>query len=127
MTFERQDAILRRFFDAIGTGHISIVEAIYHPDAVIWHSNDNATQSVSENLPVLRWVARSISGLSYDEIRRVPMDSGQVLQTHVLRGRGPNGKDLAFYAAIVFTFDEAGRITRLEEYLDSGQVAVLNA
>ncbi len=125
MNFEQKDAILNRFFAAISAGDLETVAATYHPDARIWHNNDNAEQSVAENLPVLRWVSRNIAGLDYAEVRRSAMESGQVLQQHVLRGRAPNGKDLNVVAAIIFTFDDDGRITRLEEYLDSAQVAVL--
>lgn len=127
MTFEEQCAVLDRMFAAIPAGDVEAVKAIYHPDCAIWHNNDNVTQGVAENLRVLSWVGRNIKGLSYDEIRRTPMDTGQVIQQHVLHGAGPNGKPLNFVACIVFTFDDAGHISGLEEYLDSAQVAVLNS
>lgn len=119
--------ILDQFFAAIPKGQIETVKATYHPDCVIWHSNDNATQTVAENLPVLGWVAKNIKGIRYEEIVRTPMDTGQVIQQHVLRGVGPSGKELNIVACIVFTFTDDGRIIRLEEYLDSAQVAVLRA
>lgn len=127
MEFKDKVTVLNRFFAAIPAGDLETVKAIYHPDAAIWHNDDNKVQTVAENLPVLRWVARNIEGLVYDEIRRNAMDSGQVVQRHVLRGKAPNGRTLALRGAIVFTFDDDGRITRLEEYLDSVQVAVLRA
>ncbi len=117
--------ILDEFFAAIPNGDIEKVKATYHPDCAIWHSNDNATQTVAENLPVLGWVSRNIKDIRYDEINRTAMDTGQVIQQHVLRGVGPSGKELNIVACIVFTFSDDGRITRLEEYLDSAQVAVL--
>lgn len=118
--------ILERFFAAIQAADLATVEAIYHPGCVIWHNHDNATQTVAENLPVLAWVSRKIRDVSYDEVRRTPMASGQVVQEHVLHGTAPNGKTLAIAACIVFSFSEDGRIIRLEEYLDSAQVAVLS-
>jgi len=127
MDFAAQDAVLSRFFGAISSGDRAAVESTYHPDGVIWHNNDNATQTVAENLRTLSWVMRNIAGLRYDEVRRAPMGGNQVVQQHVLRGSGPNGKPLEVPACIVFTFSDDGRILRLEEYLDSAQVAVLRA
>lgn len=126
MDFSQKDAILTRFFAALTTGDIATVAATYHPEAAIWHNNDNVSQGVEDNLRTLGWVSKNIKGLSYDDIRRTAMDDGRVIQEHVLHGAGPNGKPLAFVACILFTFDEDGRITRLEEYLDSAPVAVLS-
>ena len=41
-----------RFFAAIPKGDLEAVRAIYAPDAQIWHNNDQATQSVEENLQI---------------------------------------------------------------------------
>ena len=112
-----------RFFAAIPKGDLDSVRAIYAPDAVIWHNNDQATQNVEQNLQVLAWVAKNIAGLRYEEIRRHVTPSGFV-QQHVLRGTAPNGKPLELPACILCTVKN-GRITRLDEYLDSAQLAVL--
>ena len=120
-------AVLDRFFAAIQAADIAVVESIYHPECVIWHNNDNLTQGVEDNLRTLGWVSKNIKELSYDDIRRTPMESGQVVQEHVLHGVAPNGKSVAVVACIVFSFSEDERITRLEEYLDSAQVAVISA
>lgn len=112
-----------RFFAAIPKGDLATVRAIYAPDALIWHNNDQVTQSVEQNLQVLAWVTKNISGLRYEEVRRHVTPSGFV-QQHVLRGTAPNGKSLEVPACILCTV-EGGRITRLDEYLDSAQVAVL--
>ncbi len=114
-----------RFFAAIPKGDVGTVRAIYAPDAVIWHNDDQIPQSVEQNLRVLSWVAKNISGLRYEEIRRHVTASGFV-QQHVLRGIAPNGKPLEVPACILCTVKD-GRITRLDEYLDSAQVAVLRS
>jgi ketosteroid isomerase-like protein len=112
-----------RFFSAIPKGDLETVRAIYAPDALIWHNNDQVTQSVEQNLQVLAWVTKNIAGLRYEEIRRHVTPSGFV-QQHVLRGTAPNGKALEVPACILCSVND-GRITRLDEYLDSAQVAVL--
>ena len=124
-TYDEKLSVLNRMFAAIPAGDIEAVKAIYHPEAAIWHNTDNLEQAVPDNLRTLGWVAANIRNLRYDDIRRTAMDSGQVVQEHVLRGVGPTGKQLNIVGTIVFTFDEDGRITRLEEYLDSAQVAAL--
>lgn len=112
-----------RFFAAIPKGDIETLRAIYAPDARIWHNHDQATQSVEQNLQVLAWVVKNIAELRYEEIRRHATPTGFV-QQHVLRGRAPNGTTLEVPACIVCAVAD-GRITRLDEYLDSAQLEAL--
>jgi ketosteroid isomerase-like protein len=112
-----------RLFAAIERADIEGVRAIYAPDARIWHNHDGVTQDVAANLRVLTWVVRNISELRYEDVRRFATAQGFV-QQHVLRGRAPNGKPVEVAACIVCRV-ENGRITRLDEYLDSAQIAVL--
>ncbi len=99
------------------------MRAIYAPDARIWHNNDQVTQDVAQNLAVLGWVTKNIASLRYEEVRRHVTPSGFV-QQHVLRGTAPNGKPLEVPACILCSVAN-GRITRLDEYLDSAQLEVL--
>jgi uncharacterized protein len=115
--------IADRLFGAIQAGDVDAVRALYAPDAEIWHNNDGVTQSAEQNLQVLGWVVRHIKGLRYDEVRRHATASGFV-QQHVLRGTVGAGVTVAIPACIVCTVRD-GRITRLDEYLDSAHVAPL--
>jgi len=112
-----------RFFAAIPKGDLETVRAIYAPDARIWHNNDQATQDVEQNLAVLGWVTKNIAGLRYEDVRRQATPSGFV-QQHVLRGTAPSGAPLEIPACILCTVSN-GRITRLDEYLDSAHIAAL--
>jgi ketosteroid isomerase-like protein len=115
-----------RLFKAIERGDIAVIREIYTPDAIIWHNSDGATQTVDENLAVLGWVVANISDIAYTEIRRQPTPTGFV-QQHVMRGRvKSSGKELRLPACIICNV-EHGRITRLDEYLDSAHVAVLRS
>jgi ketosteroid isomerase-like protein len=118
-TYELAD----RFFAAIPKGDVATLRALYAPDAVIWHNHDGKAQSVDENLSVLAWVARNIRDMRYEDVRRQITPTGWV-QQHVLRGTAPSGKPLEIAACIVFSV-AAGRVTRLDEYLDSAQIAGL--
>ena len=112
-----------QLFSAIMRGDIDAVRAIYSPDAVIWHNNDQLEETPDRNLRVLGWVTKNIKDLRYEEMRRHETPSGFV-QQHVLRGIAPNGTALEIPACIVCEVKD-GRITRLEEYLDSAHTAAL--
>lgn len=113
------------FFAAISRGDIDAVRAIYAPDAVIWHNDEKAEQTPDRNLKVLGWVTRNIKDMRYEEVRRHATPTGFVEQ-HVLRGVAPNGAPLEIPACIVCEVRD-GRITRLDEYLDSAQTAALRS
>jgi ketosteroid isomerase-like protein len=114
-----------RFFAAIAAGDFEAIRSIYADDAVIWHNDDSKEQDPGQNLRVLRWVVRNVRDLRYEEIRRQETADGFV-QQHVLRGIAPNGEQLEIAACIVCTVAD-GRITRLDEYLDSAQTASLRS
>jgi ketosteroid isomerase-like protein len=117
------DQLASRFFQALERGDVAAVSECYAPDAMIWHNYDQVEQTRDANLRVLRWVVDNVAGLRYEEVRRVVLDDGFV-QQHVLRGTAPNGTPLEVPAMMrVMVAD--GRITRLEEYLDTAQVAAL--
>jgi len=86
---------------------------------VIWHNDDLLEQSVEDNLRVLQGLHRAVSGLRYDIVRRAAAADG-VLQQHVLRGRLPNRAEVNLHAAMYLQVRD-GRITRIEEYLDSAR------
>ncbi len=69
-------------------------------------------------------MASNLRDLRYEEVRRQPTPSGFV-QQHVLRATLPGGGAFELPACIVIDLDGDGRITRLDEYLDSAAVAVL--
>ena len=123
VTHDDIDQLASRFFQALERGDVAAVGECYAPDATVWHNYDQLEQPRDANLRVLRWVVDNVAGLRYEDVRRVVLDDGFV-QQHVLRGTAPNGTPLEVPAMMrVMVAD--GRITRLEEYLDTAQVAVL--
>ena len=117
--------VVVRFFAALEAGDIATLREIYAPDAVIWHNDDLVEQPVDENLKVLRGLHRVVSGLRYDIVRRVAAPDG-VLQQHVLRGRLPDGTEVELHAAMYLQVRD-GRISRIEEYLDSAKRSSIRA
>jgi ketosteroid isomerase-like protein len=114
--------LAERFFSAVERGDLEAVKAIYAPGAVIWHSHDLKEQGVEENLRVLGWMARNLTNRRYRVHRRVAIPGG-FLQQHTLEAMTAGGP-FAMPACIVVEAKD-GRITRLEEYLDSARVAEL--
>jgi ketosteroid isomerase-like protein len=117
--------IVERFFAALEAGDIDGVRAIYAPDAVIWHNDDLIEQPVEQNLKVLAGLHKVVSGLRYEIVRRVPADDG-VIQQHVLRGSLPGGQPVELHAAMYLQVKD-GRVTRIEEYLDSAKRSSIRA
>jgi ketosteroid isomerase-like protein len=113
-----------KLFRAIESGDVDVIRNIYTPETKIWHNNDGIAQSVEQNLAVLKWVIGNIKNVKYTEVRLQPTPNGFV-QQHVLRGRFKDS-DIALPACIVATVED-GHITRLDEYLDSAQTAVLTS
>ena len=106
-------------------GDIDAIKAIYAPDAVIWHNTDEVEQAVGQNLVVLQWVVEHVKGWHYEDVRRSSFEGGFV-QQHMGKGVAPNGTAVAMPACIVGRVD-GGRVTRIDEYLDSAAVSKLTA
>jgi ketosteroid isomerase-like protein len=121
------DQIADRLFAAIERGDIEAVRALYSPDAVVWHNNDDVEQDVAQNLATLGWVIANLADRSYDDVRRQATATGFV-QQHVLRFTRSDGTRQGLPACLVVACDhEAGTITRIDEYIDSAQLSRLFA
>ncbi len=120
MTHDEINDLATRFVAAVAAGDVATVEAIYADDATIWHNFDKINQTPSENLATLLGMHRMLTNIRYEDIRRTIVDDG-FYQQHVLRGTTKSGElDLP---AVLRVYVADGRITRLEEYLDTAQVA----
>ena len=117
-------ALADRLFAAIEANDTDALRAdVYAPDVVVWHNNDNHEQRIDENLRVLRWLHRNVTGKRYEEVRRQPTPTGFVEQ-HVLRGTAPDGTELSVFACLVVTV-AGDRISRIDEYLDGTALTAL--
>lgn len=112
-----------QLFAAIESGDIATVRSLYAPDVAVWHNIDGLTQSLNDNLRVLAWMIKHLPDARYTEVRRAATESGFV-QQHVLVATNRAGREVAVPACIVADVVD-GRITTLNEYLDSAHVAQL--
>jgi ketosteroid isomerase-like protein len=124
LTEHEMNDLADRLVAAIGAADEAGLREIYSPDARIWHNFDQKDQTVDENLSTLQDLHRRLDGLSYTQVRRF-LAPGGFVQQHVLTGQAKAGP-LCMPAMIRFTV-EGGRITRLEEYLDTRQAMVMYA
>jgi ketosteroid isomerase-like protein len=116
-------AVADRLFAAIEVGEVDAVRELYDPAVEVWHNTDRAAQGREENLATLDWVVRNLQGLRYTDVRRSATDDGFV-QRHVLVATNRAGRRVEVPACVVATV-RGGRITRLDEYLDSAAVAAM--
>ena len=106
--------------DAVADG----VRASYSTDARIWHNFDDKYQTVEENIKSMHWLHSKLSNVDYDIQKRMVIPGG-FLQQHILRGTLASGKPFALHACAICKVDN-GRITELEEYLDTAQARPLS-
>jgi ketosteroid isomerase-like protein len=115
--------LCERFFSAVSSGDLDAVRAMYAPDAVIWHNNDGLEQTAEQNMRILRWATSAIASFRYEDVKRKATPDG-FIEEHVMRGTAPNGTELRVPTCLVCTVRD-GRITRVNEYFDSAQIAAL--
>ncbi len=113
--------LARRFFDAIEAGDFAVVADCYADDAVIWRNTDRAEQDKADNLEVLANFVKALPVRRYED-RRLVVTADGFVQQHVLVCPRADGTLRELPAAIVCAVKD-GRITRLDEYFDSAQLA----
>lgn len=117
--------LLDRITAAALAGDGSDLFNIYTEDAVIWHNHDNREQTVAQNVRLLERMPQWVADREYAD-RRFEVFEGGVVQQHTLKGtRISTGEPIALHACVVVRVNEEGRITRLDEYLDSAEAAKL--
>ena len=122
MTDEAVRARATRFFDCVEAGDVDGLVACYAPDARIWHNTDRAEQTPAENRATLNAMVARILDREYAD-RRLQVFPGGFVQQHVLKGtRAHDGVRVELPACIVCQVTD-GKVTRLDEYFDSAQVA----
>ncbi|TWE07884.1 nuclear transport factor 2 family protein [Rudaeicoccus suwonensis] len=115
--------LLDRIIAAAESGDATDIFEVYAPDAQIWHNHDDRVQTVEQNARLLTRMAEWVADRRYTD-RRIHVFEGGVVQQHVLRGtHRASGEELAMNACVVALVGEDGRITRLDEYIDSAQAA----
>ncbi|MRH91775.1 ketosteroid isomerase [Nocardia sp. SYP-A9097] len=108
-----------RFFGAVSSGDIETVRGIYRDDVQVWHNWDDRVQDKEENLSVLASIPQRYDSFEYLDVRRTPLTDGFLRQHTIAASR--NGKS-ARVPAILRVYVDGGRVYRIEEYFDRGQL-----
>lgn len=123
MNESETQSIARRFTECLGNGDLAGVDALYHEDVRVWRNIDGRELVKAQVMKVVRYLAKNVSGLAYEDVKVQSTDSGYV-QQHRLTGTAPNGQMVNAHACLIVTLDGA-QIRRVDEYLDSAQLAPL--
>jgi len=116
--------IADRLFAAIEAGDVAAVADCYASDTVIWHNYDGYEQPAADNLRVLAWMVQNLVDRRYEIVRRIATDDGFV-QQHVLHGRSARTNATLHVPACMVCTVRNGKIARIDEYLDTAQLAPL--
>jgi len=122
-TPESTVALARRFIDAILAKDTEAIRNVYTADARIWHNFDGLYQTVEDNIRGVFWIHKVLKNVNYDVKHIIPF-AGGYLQEHVLRGTLASGEAFAMPACVVCKVKD-GKITSLDEYLDSAHTKPL--
>jgi uncharacterized protein len=110
-------------FEALLAGDGGKLEELFDPAAVLWHNFTGHEDGRAAFVPGFVRFAGMVQGLKFEDVRRVGTPTGFVEQ-HTLTGRTADGTPVAIRECLIGTVKD-GRITRLNEYLDSAQLAPL--
>ena len=117
--------VARQLFEQIEAKRPDGVAALYADDVQVWHNFTNATQTKAENLRVLGGLTKNVAQIRYEVVERVLLGD-RVMQRHLLHCRVANGEEIVIPACIFVTVRD-GKISRIDEYLDTAQSNALGA
>lgn len=112
-----------RFATASRTNDGEAYAALCAPGAVTWHNFDDLEVSTEQTIRTVAWLHRTVPDLAWTDVALYPIPSGFVSQT-IMTGTAPGGA-LRVHSCVIVTLDDHGLVTRVEEYLDPAQTAVL--
>lgn len=115
--------IARQLFDALESADVATLKQLYAPDAVLWTNTAQRELAAREVAAFLPAMARKMPHRRYVD-RRITPFAGGFVHRHRLTGIRKDGAQVAA-ACCAIVFVENGKVTRIEEYLDSRQQEAL--
>ncbi len=112
------------FFAASEAGDWKRAGKVIAEHAVLWQNADGVERPFIDALPRLSRMYAALGPWTYSDVRRV-VGPDAVCEQHTVTFSHPGAPDVTADVCVVLRFGEDGRITRLEEYLDSAAVASL--
>jgi ketosteroid isomerase-like protein len=125
MTNENEmNALAERMKRAYEQDDIDAVVACYTPDARIWHNIDGVEQTVQDQVGAMRWLNEKLKNLRQEILTRDFFDGGYV-QQYVVHGTLVDGGGTFRMPLCMRVIVRDGRVARLDEYLDSAHLKLL--
>lgn len=115
------DAITARFFTLAAAGDTSGLAAMCAPGCRV-KQNIGDEGGVDVLVGIVDGAAALGLTVSYSDIRRVVADHA-VTEQHLVTIAKADGSTVSSDVCVVLRFDDAGLITRLDEYVDSAALA----
>ena len=117
-------SVADRFFAAIEHGDGEALAALWADDIVVWRQGGGRERDKARGLKVIEWFVDVTADRRYEVLDRQLFDGGFV-QQHNVHASGRDGTPLTFRACLVVKVGADGLITRIDEYLDPADLAVL--
>ena len=113
--------VAERFFAALQQADVEGAAAMFADGAVVWHNWDQIEQTPAEALAPVTALAPLQP--AFELVRRYVVSDGCV-QQHVIRFTAPNGTPVVIPAIQRICID-GGKITRIDEYMDTSVFATV--
>jgi 4-carboxymuconolactone decarboxylase len=114
-----------RWLEANRAGDGDAQLSLYRDDVDIWQAWTHESHPLEDVRRSMRWMDRHVEGLRLENVRCTLTEDGWV-QRHTMCGTSrDNGESFAVEACMVVTIDDEGRIARIEEFIDLGQLEPL--
>jgi len=111
--------LANRFFDAYQDRRVDVVAELYAPDCIIWHNVFGRETTGAENIAKLPASYEKQRRRTYNDRCINVFEDGFVIQ-YTLNGVHHNGHRGALWICIVARCRD-GKITRIDEYMDSSK------
>ena len=108
--------------ERIEAGDAEGAAAFYAEDVVTWRNIDGRELAKRQVCRILEFLA-GLDDLAYEDVR-IQETQGGFVQQHILTCKAPSGESVRAAACLVASVRD-GRLTRLDEYLDSAAMAPL--
>jgi limonene-1,2-epoxide hydrolase len=119
MTDSEIRTLCNRFFDAYQDQRVDLLAEIYAPDCIVWHNVYGRDTTGADNLAALPASYAMQRRRTYNDRIINTFDGGFVIQ-YTLHGVQHSGHQGALWICIVGLCRD-GKITRIDEYMDSGK------
>ena len=116
--------VAQSLIHAVVHADMELAGELYDEDARLWQNLSGKESDRAQALKTIAWLTRTIQNLAYEDVRITPTANGFV-QQHTMTGQGPGG-DVRIPAVMVATVVE-GKLTRVDEYMDSAHLRALQA